>query len=82
MSEDRFEVKEHHNLPMMFDNKTGEFYTRLLAHQSVLREFCRIANHLDKKFNCCTKKVELMSKFVDVDAMNEYLSENGLGCDE
>lgn len=79
----RFEVKEHHNLPLMFDNKTGEFYTKLLAHQSVLKEFCRIANNLDRKVNCCTKRLDLMSQFVDKDALNKYLEENNLeGCDE
>ena len=82
MSEDRFEVKEHHGLPLMFDNKTGEFFMNLLAHQSVLREFSRIASNLDRKFNCCNRRLEVAMKFVDVDALNEYLEANDLGCDK
>lgn len=66
----------------MYDNKTGGWYTHLLAHRSVLEEFCRIANNLNRKSKCCQNKMELMMKFVDMDRMNEYLEETGQkGCD-
>lgn len=82
MIEERFIVKEKKGVPLMYDNKTGGWYTHLLAHRSVLEEFCRIANNLNRKSKCCQNKMELMRKFVDIDAMNEYLDKTGQkGCD-
>ena len=79
MTNDRFEVKEHHGLPLLFDNKENRFYMKLLAHRSVLKEFCRIANNLDRKVNCSNKRLETMAKFTDIDALNEYLKDKDLG---
>jgi hypothetical protein len=78
----RFEVKDSKGVPLMFDNKSQEFYMKLLAHRVVLEEFCRIANNLERKSKCCNKKLEVCMKFVDVDALNEYLEANDLGCDK
>lgn len=71
MSDDRFTVIKEGLAYRLYDNKLQEAYD-IYAEYDTLVEVARICNNLDRKNRCCQKKVEVLSKFADAEAVNNY----------
>ena len=68
---DRFTVVKEGLGFRLLDSKTEEFL-QVFADYDTLVEVARLMNVMDQKNRCLMKKVDVMSRFVDAEAMNEY----------
>ena len=68
---DRFTVVKDGLTFRLRDGKTQEFLN-VFADYDTLTEVARLLNNLDQKNRCLMKKVEVLSKFADPEAVNQY----------